>query len=254
MPSVEENLNQWSNHEWSSGGDEWSVGYGGTEAMWTWTIRPRIGPFLPAGHILEIAPGFGRATQYLAPSCNRLTAVDLTQRCIDACKKRFADLDHIEYHVNDGLSLDMVQDDSVDFVFSWDSLIHVEEDVIRGYLAQLAKKLVPGGTGFLHHSNMAAYRGADGELTIENKHWRATSMSAEKFRQFCREAGLRCLVQELIPWGGVDYTDCFSVFRRESPGLLRRKPKVIENSDFFTHVQKRQATEIREITRAYREV
>ncbi|CRK58796.1 hypothetical protein [Alloactinosynnema sp. L-07] len=253
MPSVDDNLNQWSNHEWSSGGDEWSVGYGGTESMWTWAIRPRIGAFLPAAHVLEIAPGFGRITQYLAPSTPRLTVVDLTQRCIDACKERFKELDHIEYHVNDGRSLAMVPDDSVDFVFSWDSLIHVEEDVIKSYLEQLATKLVPGGTGILHHSNMDAYRGADGELTVENVHWRAASMSAAKFRGFCRDVGLRCLVQELVPWGGPEFTDCISVFRRESPGLLRR-PHVIENHDFFAQVQQHRAADIRALTRAYREL
>jgi cyclopropane fatty-acyl-phospholipid synthase-like methyltransferase len=39
-----------------------------------------------------------------------------------------------------------------DFVFSFDSLVHVESDVIENYLTQLAKKLKPNGIGFIHHS------------------------------------------------------------------------------------------------------
>lgn len=251
MPSVQENMDQWSNHDWSTSGDEWSVGYGGTDAMWAWTIMPRIASFLPAQHVLEIAPGFGRVTQYLAPACEKLTVVDLTERCIEACKERFKDVDHIDYHVNDGRSLDMVDDDSVDFVFSWDSLIHVEEDVIAAYLTQLGRKLKPGGAGVLHHSNLGAYRDKrTGELTIENEHWRAAGMSARKFTEHCRAAGMTCTFQELIPWGGPNYTDCISVFQRKRSTPLA-KTRVLENDRFFVQVQHRVAGEIRDIARRF---
>ena len=257
MPSVERNLDYWSNYSWSEGGDEWSVGWGSTETMWAWTLMPRVASFLPAEHILEIAPGYGRVTQYLVPATKRLTLVDIADRCIDACRERFAAHDHIDYHVNDGRSLDMVDDSSIDFAFSWDSMIHVEEDVIEAYLAQLARKLVPGGVGMLHHSNLDAYRDrTTGELSIDNEHWRASSVSAEKFRKLCRSVGLRCTVQELIPWGGPDFIDCLSVFRRE-PGAVSitgrlRPTKVIKNERFFVQTQERQAAEIRRLTRLFR--
>ncbi len=51
----------------------------------------------------------------------------------------------------------MVADGSIDFVFSFDSLVHAEEDVIRSYLDQLGQKLRPDGVGFLHHSNLGEY-------------------------------------------------------------------------------------------------
>jgi 2-polyprenyl-3-methyl-5-hydroxy-6-metoxy-1,4-benzoquinol methylase len=254
VPSVEENHNRWANYEWTDKGDEWSVGYGGTQTMWSWAIQPRISTFLPSAHTLEIAPGFGRATQFLVPSSKRLTVVDLAEPCIDACKERFKDYDHIDYHVNDGRSLDMVEDGTIDFVFSWDSLIHVEADVMESYLTQLGRKLRPGGTGVFHHSNMDQYRDKKtGELTIGNEHWRATSMSAAKFQRFSAAAGLRCMAQELVPWGGTHFTDCISVFRRDSGRTLRRRTTVVENSRFFEQVQQQLADEIRDVTRLYRE-
>lgn len=257
MPSVERNLDYWSNYSWSEAGDEWSVGWGGTENMWAWTLMPRIAGYLPAEHVLEIAPGYGRVTQYLVPCAKRLTLVDLAEKCIEACRERFAEHKHIDYHVNDGRSLAMVQDGSVDFAFSWDSMIHVEEDVIRAYLEQLARKLVPGGVGVLHHSNLDAYRDrGTGELTIGNEHWRASSMSAAKFRAICRSVGLRCTVQELIPWGGPDFIDCLSVFRRAAgrgPLAGRFRPtKVIENDRFFVQAQQRPAAEIRRFVQSFR--
>lgn len=59
--------------------------------------------------------------------------------------------------INDGRSLDAVVDGSVDFVFSFDSLVHLEVEVIESYLKQLASKLTPNGVGFIHHSNMGEY-------------------------------------------------------------------------------------------------
>src|SRR5262245_29643320 len=102
MPTIEQNSNLWKIYDWPHGGDEWSEGWGGPEAQWFGAIFPRIHAFLPAGTILEIAPGFGRWTQFLGDHCKHLIVVDLSERCIDTCKKRFAEWPHIEYHINDG--------------------------------------------------------------------------------------------------------------------------------------------------------
>src|SRR3954463_5279292 len=158
MPDVDENLANWSTDwDWSQRGDEWSRWWGGTPALWHAAILPRIHSFVPTGTILEIAPGFGRWTQYLKDLADRLVIVDLTDECIAACRERFADSANIDYHVNDGRSLEMVEDGSVDFVFSFDSLVHVEDDVLTAYLNQLAAKLKPDGVGFFHHSNLGMY-------------------------------------------------------------------------------------------------
>jgi ubiquinone/menaquinone biosynthesis C-methylase UbiE len=256
MASVELNRERWTNYDWANRGDEWSVGFGGTDVLWQWAIQPRVAAYLPAEHVLEIAPGHGRVTQYLVPAATRLTLVDLVEPCIQACRERFGSYDHISYHVNDGRSLDMVADESVDFVFSWDSLVHAEADVLRDYVAQLARKLKPGGAGLLHHSNLGAYRDPrTGELTVDNQHWRASSMSALTFRDFCRAARLRVVAQELIPWGGLDFIDCVSVFRREEPGSWSRvykRAKLLRNEHFADQIQQRQAAGIRRLARLFR--
>src|SRR5207248_351202 len=129
-------------------------GWGTTGQMWYGSILPRIHHCLPAGHILEIAPGHGRCTQYLVNHCRRLSIVDLVPECIAACKRRFAGVKTIAYHVNDGMTLPMIEDASVDFAFSWDSLVHVEQGVVASYVRELARVLRPGCYGFIHHSNL----------------------------------------------------------------------------------------------------
>lgn len=212
MPSVEQNAQHWSAYDWSSGGDEWSRVWGGTPYLWYGSMWPRILRFLPAARILEIAPGYGRFTHYLRDHCDSIEIVDLTERCIAACRERFQGDAKVVAHVNDGRSLDMIADGSIDFVFSFDSLVHAEADVLAAYVEQLARKMKPEAVAFLHHSNVDALKNADGTLPFENRHWRAESMSADLLVHDCESADLQVLSQELVNWGGEALTDCISVF------------------------------------------
>jgi len=260
---VHENASFWGGqYDWARAGEEWSEGYGGSHAQWFGVILPRISRFVPTGSILEIAPGYGRWTHYLRDHCGRLEIVDLSERCIQACKERFAEDDRITYHVNDGMSLSMIDDASVDFVFSFDSLVHVEADVIAQYLRELAKKLAPDGVGIIHHSNAGEYRRyfeaidrfpgrvlhqlyygrAHRMRLLDNVQWRALSMTAERFRESSEAAGLQCISQEVIPCGTRRLIDCVSTFTTPSSRWARPN-RVLVNPGFMVEAKiiKRQA-------------
>jgi SAM-dependent methyltransferase len=257
MPEVERNLANWSSGwDWSQQGDEWSAPWGGTPALWYGAILPRIHAFVPTGTILEIAPGYGRWTQYLKDLCDRLVIVDLTAGCIDHCRRRFASDDNIEYHVNDGRSLEMVDDGSVQFAFSFDSLVHAESDVLGAYLEQLARKLSPDGVGFIHHSNIGAYRSLTklarrtpgkvfGPLVrsgvlINTVAWRAESVTANSVAEQCEAAGLACIGQEKINWEAGRYLiDTLTIFTRK--GSAWDRPRTVVRNPFFTSEAKRMA-------------
>ena len=239
MPTVEENVAVWGGtYDWSDDGEGWSRRFGSTDMLWWGAIFPRIYRFVPAGSILEIAPGYGRFTHYLRSLCDRLTVVDVSGPCIEACQRRFADATNIEYHVNDGRSLDMVPDGSVDFVFSFDSLVHADSDVIESYLHQLADKLTDNGIGFIHHSNVGMYgqrlrrvlpNAVAARITKRiNHNWRDERMSLDLFNGMCESAGLRCIVQEPVEWHTPRrlVTDCISTFTAAtSPWVKARAVK-----------------------------
>src|SRR3954464_15727991 len=101
MPEIDHNVAVWeTSWDWSEQGEEWSGWWGGTPALWHGALLPRLHAFLPAPTILEIAPGYGRWTQYLKNCCDRLVVVDLAERCIEHCRERFSGASNIEYHVN----------------------------------------------------------------------------------------------------------------------------------------------------------
>lgn len=248
MPTVEWNTDIWDGwYDWSKQGDEWSTPWGHTEALWQRTILPRIKDFIPTGTILEIAPGFGRMTQYLKDACTELVAVDMSAKCIAACKERFKDSSNIQFHTNDGKDLSMVQDESIDFAFSYDSLVHVEQDVLDAYITQLAKKLKPGGVAFLHHSNLGEYRRyysfvsriPRGKKTlgrlgiIQWHHYRGVSASAAHARRTIESAGLVCCRQELVNFEvRTNLIDCFTTLSRKD-STFASQHEIVRNGSFM---------------------
>lgn len=236
---------------WEEAGEEWSVPWGGSAPQWHGSILPRIADWLPASNILEIAPGFGRWTYYLQEHCEQLVLVDLSATCIEACEQRFAEKSNFRFHVNDGKSLAMVEDDSVDFVFSFDSLVHAPRPAIEAYLKQLGGKLKRDGVGFFHHSNLAASAGFARRVlparatkrlvkwrVAESVHSRVPDMSAELFRDLCAQSGLVCIRQETVNWRGRRLLDCLSTFVRagskwESPLRFWRNPEFMREAELI---------------------
>ena len=218
MPDINWNKDTWDGaYDWSKAGDEWSAPWGTPEAMWFATIMPRIGFALPAGMVLEIAPGHGRCTNMLLRFARFYRGIDLSEQCVQFCRERFAAHPEAEFFVNDGKSLDAVAGRTFDLIFSYDSLVHADMDAIEPYIAQIIELLKPGGAAFIHHSNLAASPGVEHGL-------RSTEVSAERVAALIEKSGGRVLIQEI--WGGNAETnsDCFSTFCKSSDhvGFERR--------------------------------
>lgn len=251
MATLEANREYWNDrYNWDRAGLEWSRPWGGPEAQWHCTVLPRIRRSVPASTILEIGCGFGRWTFFLKDLCQRLVAVDISERCVSACRERFASYPSVECRVNDGLTLAGIADRSIDFAFSFDSLVHADPAVLEGYLYELARTLRPGGTAFLHHSNLGEYqqlyetlqrhagiRRVLVRLGIVDAfcHLRDPLVSATLVRQIAARSGLQCLTQELVQWrSSRAMLDCMSTFANLPP---TGKTRVDRNLEFAAEVR-----------------
>lgn len=258
MPTIERNLSLWANYDWAQQGEEWSSAWGGSEFQWQWSLLPRIHGFIPAATILEIAPGGGRWTQYLKDYCDHLIGIDLSENCIRSCQQKFSAYPHMSFHINDGKSLAMIPDGSVNFAFSFDSLVHAEADVLETYLIQLARKLKPDGVGFIHHSNLGMYRyyysiknmmpKVSNRLSrlglLDNDGLRALSMTASLFETYARRVGLQCISQEIINWSSKRLIDCFSIFtpvasKWARPNAVLRNPYFMKEAKYIRRLSRR---------------
>jgi SAM-dependent methyltransferase len=198
------------NSNWTIDGHEWSKSFGTTEELWNNEIFDKIKEFR-GKKILEIAPGFGRITQFLSILAGELIIVDLNPLCIE---KTRAKLKHhvLAYFVNDGKSIPKVRDNSQDLVFSFDSFVHMHANVTEDYVKEIYRVLKPGGQAFIHHSWL--YGGSD--ESTNNVAGRA-NMSPEQFKIFVENNNMEIVSQNIIQfeplnlWNG---TDCISMFRK----------------------------------------
>ena len=209
MPDIDWNIFAWNEkYDWSNQGEEWSSSWGSSFCQWLTTIYPRIASFFPAGNVLEIAPGFGRWTRFLITGSKIYRGVDVSEKCVLACRKRFEETKHASFYINNGKDLSCVKDIKYNFVFSFDSLVHADIDVLRDYITQIINMLEPKGVAFLHHSNLGMY--AD---TITNKHCRSSNVSAKAVENIIKNSGGHLLTQEILTWGEhYVLNDCFSLF------------------------------------------
>ena len=217
-PSVDQNASAASNVEWNrqrwgqrpgweshdSFGYQWSGsnGYKHSVAGIAKFFDSHLRPFTKGRYdldILEISPGAGRSTAELLRYANTLTVVDLNEAAISICRERFKHApETIEYWVNDGESLDFLTGRTFDLIFSFDSLVHVDPSIVRGYLLQSASLLSEDGLIWLDTSGKG-----------QRSKGRRTAVTASLISEWGQGCGLTLVDQRFRnDW------DCISIFTR----------------------------------------
>ena len=207
MVSIKKNVEIWDSADhWDNGslgsggglehGEKWSRSWGDSATQWSISLYPRIKKYLPAESVLEIGAGHGRWSEYLLRYCDQLHLNDISNNCLNYCRQRFVQNDNVSFYKTEGAKLTEIKDNSIDFVFSFDSLVHADLGVIESYIAEINRVLKKGGHAFIHHSNFHQY----GDVDYEHNHMRDPTVSAKLFRECCENVGMNCLIQEIIPW------------------------------------------------------
>ena len=105
--------------------------------------------------ILEIGPGGGRWTSILKEISNNLILADISPKCLDICKERFADSEHIKYNLIEN-DLSFIEDSSIDYIWSYDVFVHINPSIIKKYVEEFQRILKPNGIAIIHHSGKYA--------------------------------------------------------------------------------------------------
>jgi SAM-dependent methyltransferase len=151
--SVHRNYMAWQVYDWRDAGDEWDRGPGWKASIVTGILdRYRE----QRQRVLELGPGAGRWSEFLATRSVRLTLVDLSDRCVDLCRRRLARFQNVDYFVNDGVSLPLVGDGTIDFIWSWDVFVHISPRDTAKYFREFARVLTAGGRGVINHPDDGA--------------------------------------------------------------------------------------------------
>jgi len=202
--SVLENELKWNHYSWALGEDEWTKSERWKNSVIEFVMLENI----PPDHVvLEIGPGFGRWTRKLVEISHHLIVVDVTEKCIAHCKSLFAGKNNVEFHVNDGRSLDVVADDSIDFVWSYDVFVHIEPPDIEHYLREFRRILKNDGLAVIHH-------GVVGKADLS---WRS-SLTLQIFSDLLEKFEFT-LLKQFDSWGENDEfrvasSDVISIFKK----------------------------------------
>jgi SAM-dependent methyltransferase len=207
--STSENRRRWNEWDWSSQGEEWNASDEWKDAL----VEEVMLPVIPAGGtVLEIGPGGGRWSVFLAPRAERLIVVDVAQKPLEVVAERLAGAGNVECVLSDGASLAGVEDASVDAVWSFDVFVHIRPRDQAAYLAEIARVLRAGGVAAIHHAD-----GRNRGRAPSREGWRSP-MTATLFSRLARERGLE-VERQIRDWsaGRHDlgaFHDTITVLRR----------------------------------------
>jgi ubiquinone/menaquinone biosynthesis C-methylase UbiE len=149
----------------------------------------------------------------------------MTEKCIKHCVKRFETFnDNAKFFQNDGQALPMIPDNSIDFVFSFDSLIHIDEQTLFGYLNEIMRVLMKNGIAFIHHSN----EGERKNKGIRVVGFRPPDVTTQKVKRHIEDLGGSVLLQEILFVAENNPLDCITVFSKSQNNIYRK----IDNDEY----------------------
>lgn len=217
MPDTKWNLDVWDKaYAWTKDGDEWddfARFCGVPYETWKASLaRTFLIPYLRGGEaVLEIGPGHGRWSALIPERIpgGTLHLVDLSPSCIEFCRKKFSQHGNVKFWVNDGRSLKDIADQSVDFVWSFDTFVHIEEPEVRAYAAELRRVMKRQSMGVIHHP---------GSPTPEQRQNGMRSLvDGRRFARILAENSLH-VIRQTGEWGGgctlASSGDILTVFAR----------------------------------------
>lgn len=149
--SVNQNRLTWNNWNWNQLGEEWTK-----SDVWKNKLAEEIiNKLIPEkSSVIEIGPGGGRWTEYLQEKSSSLNLVDISEKCLELCKERFADKTNISYNLIKEVKFIFAADNTIDFIFSYDVFVHIDKAQITEYLNEFARVLKPSGKIILHYSKI----------------------------------------------------------------------------------------------------
>lgn len=161
-------------------------------------------------NVIELACGRGRHVPHYISKAENIVLVDILEKNINYCKRRFVEEKKVKYYVNDGDNLKELESGAYTALFTYDAMVHFEMLDIFHYLMETNRVLCRGGKALFHHSNC-----------IEDYKVRSTTgrsgrnfMSKQLFAHLADRSGFNVLEQHVIDWGVEKDLDCITLVEK----------------------------------------
>ena len=132
-------------------GDEWAPA-GDLEEV----LREYLYPYVSNETVAaEIGVGGGRVAALVAPRVRLLHCIDVSPEMIVHAREKLEGRDNVDFLVVDEPRLPQEWSAQIDFVYSFDVLVHLDLKTIWRYLLECTRVLRPGGFALIHTTNLA---------------------------------------------------------------------------------------------------
>jgi len=95
--------------------------------------------------VLDLGCGYGRFVEFYAPLASFVYGVDVTAYIIDICKTKYAGIENVEFIKNNGYTLEMIDDNSIDLVSCYTVFQHIPRKATQSYIKEFSRILKPDG-------------------------------------------------------------------------------------------------------------
>lgn len=112
-------------------------------------VRQRL-DLHPRHTLLEVGCGYGRLLWHLRPLVGHVVGVDLHEQPLTEGRELLSTRGSADFHVGNGLNLDVVPDASVDRVVAFTVLQHMSREGVVTYLREMRRVLRPGGQALVN--------------------------------------------------------------------------------------------------------
>lgn len=165
---------------------------------------------LNKNNIVELACGHGRHVPQYINDSEHITLVDILEKNIEFCRKRFNDFENISYYKNNGYDLEKLANDTYTALFTYDAMVHFELLDIANYLKETYRILKRDSMALFHHSNYhsdykAAFSTAPGGRSF---------MSKEIFAYLAYRAGFEIIDQRVLSFNKFPDLDCLTLVKK----------------------------------------
>lgn len=146
---------------------------------------PRMAETDPARRkALEIGCGPGRLLAPMTEHFGEVHGVDVSDEMLALARKRLADAPGARFHLVSGDNLAPVEDNSIDFVYSYTVFQHIpSRDAVMNYLREAHRVLKPGG---ILRCQIRGTPPTPLEIKYSGDTWTGCYFSAEEMAEFAR--------------------------------------------------------------------
>jgi len=154
---------------------KYNAAYGGCLHL---VVERLIEPYIHSDSIvLEIGPGNGKWTQFFTKA-KEVICVDIID-LEKILREYFPDMNLKFFTLENDIKLDFLKDHQIDYIFSFDTFVHLAPECIEAYFKEFYRILKFEGCGIIHYSDWEKYKLFKNEYPDE-KSWPKNDLTQMK--------------------------------------------------------------------------